>query len=235
MDWSTAIGIVPTPMTELTRMTEETLENPESWEVAAVFSGGDTQTVGKFQYFIDTQQWVWSDQVARIHGYEPGAAEPTTELLLSHKHPDDRAKVAEILERVRVGGQFSSRHRIIDAGGRTRWVVVVGDRMTDDAGEVVGTEGFYVDVTDSRQSDVTEAMSGLVQSRAVIEQAKGLLMVAYGISADRAFDILRWRSQTTQVKLRVVAATLLDALVQTGLPAETTSVLDRLLLSDQSA
>jgi len=213
-------------------MTETSTGDPESWEVAAVFSGGETQRVGKFQYFIGGQRWVWSDQVARIHGYEPGAVTPTTELLLSHKHPDDRAKVAEILERVHTGGRFSSRHRIIDASGRTHWVVVVGDRMVDEADEVIGTEGFYVDVTDSLQSDVTEVMSGVVESRAVIDQVKGVLMVAYGVDAERAFDILKWRSQTTQTKLRTVAAQLLDALMRQGLSADTTGVLDRLLLAE---
>jgi PAS domain S-box-containing protein len=213
-------------------MTDISVDDPESWEVAAVFSGGETQRVGKFQYFTADQQWVWSEQVARIHGYEPGEVQPTTELLLSHKHPDDRAKVAEILERVHAGGQFSSRHRIVDAGGRMHWVVVVGDRMLDDAGEVIGTEGFYVDVTDSLQTDVTRVMSAVVESRAVIEQVKGVLMVAYGVDADRAFDILRWRSQTTQVKLKTVATELLDALMRQGLSAETTSFLDRLLLAE---
>ena len=215
-------------------MSETSVGDAESWEVAAVFSG-ETQRVGKFRYFIADQRWVWSDQVARIHGYEPGAVRPTTELLLSHKHPDDRAKVAEILERVHAGGQFSSRHRIVDAGGRIRWVVVVGDRMLDGTGEVVGTEGFYIDVTDSLQSDVTEVISRVVESRAVIEQVKGVLMVAYGVDADRAFDILRWRSQTTQVKLKDVAARFVDAVTAAELSDNSVSVIDQLLLEDDPA
>ncbi|MDH6246623.1 PAS and ANTAR domain-containing protein [Mycobacterium sp. OTB74] len=212
---------------------QESVDSQESWEVAAVFSGGETQRVGKFQYFVADQRWVWSDQVARMHGYEPGAVQPTTELLLNHQHPDDRAKVAEILDRVKTGGQFSSRHRIVDASGSTRWLVAVGDRMTDESGDVIGTEGFYVDVTDSLQSDVTRAMSGVVESRALIEQAKGVLMVAYSVDADRAFDILKWRSQTTQVKLKTVAAQFLDALMRQGLSPESTSAIDRLLVGDQ--
>jgi PAS domain S-box-containing protein len=208
--------------------------DPESWEVAAVFSGGETQRVGRFRYFIEGQRWVWSEQVARMHGYEPGAVQPSTELLLSHKHPDDRAKVAEILERVHAGGQFSSRHRIVDAAGRTRWVVVVGDRMVDDAGGMLGTEGFYIDVTDSLQTGVTQVMSGVVESRALIEQAKGVLMVAYGVDDQRAFDILKWRSQSTKVKLKTVAAELLAEMMRQGFSAETTGILDRLLLEGES-
>ncbi len=42
-------------------------------------------------------------------------------------------------------------------------------------------------------------------SRAAIEQAKGILMARYGISPDRAFDVLRRWSQSSQIKLRVLA------------------------------
>ncbi len=55
--------------------------------------GGRPQLVGTFEYRYDTDTWSWSDTVARLHGYEPGTVEPTTELVLSHKHPDDLAVV----------------------------------------------------------------------------------------------------------------------------------------------
>lgn len=204
----------------------------ESWDVAAVFSGGHTQHVGSFQFRLAEQRWVWSEEVARMHGYTPGEVEPTTELLLSHKHPDDRAKVAEILERVKTGGLFSSRHRIVDSGGKIHWVVVVSDRMTGEGGEITGTHGYYIDVTSGIQSDLTVAMASVVESRAVIDQAKGILMAAYGIDADRAFEILKWRSQATQVKLRTVATRLVEAVMREGLAPETVTVIDHLLLVD---
>jgi hypothetical protein len=127
------------------------------------------------------------------------------------------------------GEPFSSRHRIIDVSGRTHWVIVVGDRMLDDAGNVVGTAGFYVDVTDTMQSDITTAVAKVTEARAEIEQAKGLLMAAYGISADRAFDILVWRSQETNVKVREVAHRFIDAMAG-GLPVTTRRQVDRALL-----
>jgi hypothetical protein len=42
----------------------------------------------------------------------------------------------------------------------------------------------------------------------VIEQAKGALMIAYGLDADQAFALLRWHSQHTNIKLRDIAAGL---------------------------
>jgi AmiR/NasT family two-component response regulator len=55
-------------------------------------------------------------------------------------------------------------------------------------------------------------------SRGVIDQAKGILMAHYGISPDRAFDVLvRW-SQHRNIKLRIIAETLV-AITQSGSPA----------------
>ena len=54
-----------------------------------------------------------------MHGYQPGAAHPTTSLVLSHKHPDDYADIALTLENIRrTRKQFSTRNRIIDLQGR---------------------------------------------------------------------------------------------------------------------
>ena len=43
----------------------------------------------------------------------------------------------------------------------------------------------------------------------LIEQVKGILMIVYRIDADAAFDLLKWRSQAANIKLRVLADQLL--------------------------
>ncbi len=149
--------------------------------------------------------------------------------MLGHTHPDDWHTFAAVLDKVVDGETFSSRHRIIDAAGRTHWVVVVGDHILDDAGDVIGTSGFYVDITDTMESDISTALSRVTEARAEIEQAKGLLMAAYGISADHAFDILVWRSQETNVKVRKLAHRFIKAMAG-GLPADTRRQVDRALL-----
>lgn len=185
-------------------------------EFSATEAVGDESAllVGSFRFLVADDAWEWSDAVARMHGYAPGSVVPTTELLLSHKHPDDKEHVAAILDNVRAhGAPFSSRHRIIDTEGETHRVVVVGDRLLDEDDNVIGTFGFYIDVTNAFESDIQESIDDAVaeieSSRAAIEQAKGALMLAYGISADRAFAVLTWRSQESNVKVRDVARQLL--------------------------
>jgi hypothetical protein len=109
-------------------------------------------------------------------------------------------------------------------------VVVVGDRMLDDTGALIGTCGSYVDVTESLQSDISAAVGEVAESRAQIEQAKGVLMAAYGVSAQRAFDILVWRSQETNVKVRELAARFLSA-ISGRISGNTLSEIDHLLLT----
>jgi PAS domain S-box-containing protein len=198
--------------------------------VDLVLGLGEPQRVGRFRFFLEGQRWEWSDAVARMHGYEPGEVEPTTELLRSHKHPEDRERVATILDHVLKGKPFSSRHRIVDTSGHTRCVIVAGDRMLDDKGTPIGTSGFYVDVTDSLHTDITNVLEAVADARARIEQAKGVLMAAYGITAERAFDVLVWRSQETNLKVRDLAARFLDAVAGKSSP-ETRSHVDQALLT----
>jgi GAF domain-containing protein len=58
-----------------------------------------------------------------------------------------------------------------------------------------------------------EQMSEAMKSRAVIEQAKGVLMGARHCNADEAFNILIKLSQETHLKLHAVAQTVVDAAI----------------------
>jgi PAS domain S-box-containing protein len=173
--------------------------------LAQALAGAKPQRVGWFRLYFDDERWEWSPEVEQIHGYEPGTVQPTTALVLSHKHPEDYEQVAATLDEIRRTHEpFSTRHRIIDVQGRTREVVVVAGHLRNDAGEVIGTDGFYVDLTRSveeHQTMITEAVAEIAEHRSTIEQAKGVLMMVYDIDADAAFDVLRWRSQESNIKL----------------------------------
>jgi PAS domain S-box-containing protein len=199
--------------------------------------------IGQFRFYFADESWEWSGEAAEIHGYPPTEMHPTTAQVMLHKHPDDHAKIAATLAQIRrTRGPINTRHRIVDVQGHTREIIVVGEQLRDDAGNVVGNQGFYIDVTPegyqpgdgaAQRLVITEAVAGIAERRGVIEQVKGILMFIYRIDAERAFDLLSWRSQVTNTKLRSLAGQYLAEFVSLDddevLP--TRSVCDQLLLT----
>jgi GAF domain-containing protein len=83
-----------------------------------------------------------------------------------------------------------------------------GSRFASQAAIVLANAQAYWDVR-----TLSERLGEAVKSRAVIEQAKGILMGAQHCDADRAFALLVRASQRENVKLRDVAARIVSAVV----------------------
>lgn len=170
---------------------------------------------GRFTYDVATGKWDWDDEVYRIHGYQPGSVQPTTELVLASKHPEDRERVRALLDQVsHTGEPFSISYRINAADGVERRVVLVGEGGLCEPDETTIVEGFYIDLTTDFTVEAEGAASAAVQAsaqnRAVIEQAKGALMLAYGLDSDAAFSMLRWWSKNRNIKVRDLARRLVE-------------------------
>ena len=210
--------------------------NGQSADVEQALAGEAPQRVGWFRFYFADRRWEWSEQVQRMHGYEPGGVTPTTELVLAHKHPDDRGQVAATIDQILNTHQaFSTRHRIIDTRGTVRSIVVVGDQLVDEEGEVIGTHGFYIDVTplpdQAREDLVSAKLAEIKENRAAIEQTKGMLMLIYGINDDAAFNLLKWLSQEANIKLRLLAEQICADFCGAGLALNSQSEFDHLLLT----
>jgi GAF domain-containing protein len=78
------------------------------------------------------------------------------------------------------------------------------------AAVAVANAGLYAST-----AQLADHLQRALDSRAVIDQAKGILMSRHGVSADAAFDLLSGRSQAGNRKLRDVAHDLVDE-VQRG-------------------
>jgi AmiR/NasT family two-component response regulator len=75
-----------------------------------------------------------------------------------------------------------------------------------------------IDITLQRFTEYHN-LQGAFGRRAVIEQAKGILMARHVISADQAFTLLRDRSQQSGHKLADIAAAIVESHVLLVLPA----------------
>ena len=169
---------------------------------------------GRFTFTSVLERWSWSDGVFTLHGMEPGDVVPTGELFLRHVHPEDRAMVEQVLE---AGGVQASgcEYRLVDLAGKVRTVVLTV------SGEPGGTTtGHLLDVTTTRNKAVAEVVNKqlalALDSRAVIDQAKGVVMSTFGIDSDTAFKCLVLISQHRNVRVRVVAEKVLAAASTAG-------------------
>lgn len=174
----------------------------------------DTRQAGRFVYDVRADRWQWDDTVYRIHGYEPGEVEPTTELFLRHKHDGDRERVEELFWRAVTSGEpLNMTYRLI-VHGEERRVVFVGSGVLGEDGKVDRLVGYYLDLTPEFDASESAAADAAVEAsaagRATIEQAKGVLMVGYGLAPDAAFAMLRWWSRNRNVKVRDLAERLVE-------------------------
>lgn len=178
--------------------------------------------VGLFRFEPKSGNWTWSREIFEMHGYRPGEVEPTTELLRRHLHPADGSHLADVI--LEADAPFSSQHRIESVDGRTVSVVVVGEPDFDDEGTVIAIHGYVIDLSKAaaaesdRRDELIDEAEGLqlaMLSRAPIEQAKGMIMLAYGCNSSDAFRVLIDASQASNTKLQGLA-TRLVAEMETG-------------------
>ncbi|KSU76093.1 PAS fold-containing protein [Pseudarthrobacter enclensis] len=177
---------------------------------------GEVCPTGSFRLNLDTGLSEWSDGLFRIHGYERGMVVPTMDLVLAHKHPDDREAACQLVTTlIRDGGQGSNFHRIIDSKGHEHRVLTVAEADRDEAGRVVTIHGLTIDLTRSMAIEsghaAASALVNAYATRGVIEQAKGIIMGFFNIGPAEAFTVLSKQSQDTNTKVSALAARLVEA------------------------
>jgi AmiR/NasT family two-component response regulator len=87
-----------------------------------------------------------------------------------------------------------------------------GDASAEAARDLVGYTAAVLSVSEQREraTMLADQLQTAMDSRAVIEQAKGILMAKHGLNADAAFDALVRISQESHRKLRDVAYQLVE-------------------------
>ncbi|MDT5069959.1 MAG: hypothetical protein QOK02_6114 [Mycobacterium sp.] len=85
----------------------------------------------------------------------------------------------------------------------------------------------------TEQQRITTAVTDIIERRAAIQHTVGMMMVIYDLDADQAFELLKWISQTNNIKLRILAEQLGSQLpsIARDLTRELRSACDKILLA----
>ena len=107
---------------------------------------------GSFGWDVYSGKIYWSQETFCIFGYEL-PAEPTLELVLHRTHPEDRALVQQVIDRVSHDRKdFDFEHRLLMPDGSVKYIRVVGRPSKDESGsfEFVGA---VTDVTERKRAE----------------------------------------------------------------------------------
>ena len=197
-----------------------TAPNPRTAPVpTAPGPDGGPEAAGRFRYDRGTGAWSWSPEMFAVLGIDPGTTDPGTEALVRWQHPDDRIRTLNAFAAACAGRAFALEVR---AAGEARAVVLVGEPELDPEAGVTAIAGLCADITagrppgsDSDKARELEAEVGQLRaamaSRAVIEQAKGILMLLTSCRDQTAFDLLGHISSHTHRKIRDVARAITES------------------------
>jgi len=95
-----------------------------------------------------------SEECYRVLGFDPRGGKPSYEAFFQHIHPDDRARVSQGVETAgREKAEFELDYRIVDPGGETRTIHVVGHPVFTLSGDLIEFVGTVMDVTERKLAE----------------------------------------------------------------------------------
>ncbi|MEA2456810.1 MAG: hypothetical protein QOI45_3072 [Thermoleophilaceae bacterium] len=112
-------------------------------------AGEELAAVGSWEWTPSQSKLVWSDNVYRILGLEPGAVSPDPAVIVRLTHPDDRERVRREQQAMRTSGELSPvTYRIVRPDGDVRHLrtaLAVAEVRDDEPYRFVG---YVQDLTD---------------------------------------------------------------------------------------
>jgi len=143
---------------------------PEATRRPLIELAEDMARVGHWRIEVPGDRHTWSDEVYRIHGFEPGALQVDSARALALYHPDDSVRVAEAIgDAIRKGGDLTFEARILRPSGEIRWVVGRGTTERGPDGRAIAVVGVLQDVTEARVRD--EALVERERSSRILREA----------------------------------------------------------------
>jgi PAS domain S-box-containing protein len=114
--------------------------------------------LGSWQFDLATQTPIWSDEAFRIFGLEVGQPIPTYRELLKNYGLRDAKKIAASLRHSIAHNQpFEIDVEITRLDGSWRYLLVRGNPVFNDSGQVTQLFGMMLDITERKQAEVAMA------------------------------------------------------------------------------
>lgn len=146
-DLSGGLVFTATDITRQKHAQEETQRSKQLLDAAQSIAH-----IGSWEKDFLTGRTVWSDELYRILGYEPGEVAPAFDVILQHMHPDDRETMIALhaSDPQTRDPAFERQYRIIRRDGQVRFVGAYSTFDLDASGQLLRACGTIQDITERR-------------------------------------------------------------------------------------
>ena len=138
--------------------------------------------MGGWEWILETDELIWSDNHFRLYGLEPNELRPSLEFVIERTHPEDRERITREVEDSRAGGGSKRvEYRIVRWDREVRYLRSIVTEIEANPRRVIG---YVQDVTERRRAErelqthiaVADALGGWES----LEQSGGNLLCALG-------------------------------------------------------
>lgn len=232
---------------------EVALRESEAWQRLAQ----KTANVGTWQWTIDTNENVWSDELWPLYELDPHSCRPSAETWLATVHPDDRDRMAgEVQVATMAGTELNLEWRVAGTEDAPRWLMSRGQPQRDSSGKVVSYLGIVLDITERKKAETAllenqmlatqtgqlRALAGVLEKAREEERTRvaqflhddiGQLLIAVKMELNRIGELLAEKGAQDRLPLESMAKHINEAVskIQRVRIALRPSILDDLGLS----
>jgi PAS domain S-box-containing protein len=156
---------------------EEALRRSEGF----LADGQRISHTGSWGWNLSTRKVIWSDEQARMFGFDLARIEPTVELFLERIHPEDQSRVRQILDdATSQRREYTMEYRVILPDESVKHFKSIGRPVVKKSGEKNEYIGISMDITESkRAADAVRASEQVARGQVeALAQSLGMLATA---------------------------------------------------------
>ena len=128
---------------------EEALRRSEGF----LADGQRISHTGSWGWNLSTGKIIWSDEQSRMLGFDLAKIEPTVELFFERVHPEDRARVKQVLDNATdQRREYTMEYRVALPNESVKHFKSIGRPVVKKSGEINEYIGISMDITESKRA-----------------------------------------------------------------------------------
>jgi len=161
---------------------------------AAVDRAEQLVHTGTWEWDLESDELIWSENMYRLLGVEPGDVTPSPEYVLSRMHPADRDRVAGEVDAARRDGRLPNvTYRVLWPDGGVRWLRSFSELAQEADGRPSRMVGAVQDVT-----ELVEAQRATAETLTFVEALQESAPIGFAL-VDRDLRVVRMNSVLAEV------------------------------------